>query len=295
MPPEFFGWAGPEAARRAYDQFGDSFIPFRIIGAAGQPTASRVNLYDAPKTVTGQFVPNIKQLIGDCVSWGARNAVDILECVEIALRGEREEYRPSFAPYFYGISRVQIGGQRGDYSDGSTGTWAAKGVQQYGVLPAKSEGVPEYSAKLAKEWGANGPPQKFIDLAKPHLVQSAARVTSFAEAADAIINGYPVTVASDQGFAMEGRERGGKLFGIPQGQWMHQMAFTAADKDPQYPALFCQNSWGPDLWPNQPDGAPPGGFWVDDRTATRMLSQGDSYAFSQFQGFPAQAINWQQF
>ena len=52
-----------------------------------------------------------------------------------------------------------------------------------------------------------------------------------------------------------------------------------------------ENSWGSDLWSNQPDGAPPGGFWVSERDINRILGQDDSWAFSQFDGFPAQKLD----
>ena len=37
---------------------------------------------------------------------------------------------------------------------------------------------------------------------------------------------------------------------------------------------------------------PPWAFWVDADVADRMLRQGDSWALSAFEGFPARKLQW---
>lgn len=292
-----FGWLGQDAAKREWDRIGWSFPVFKLAGAPpGYSSAGKkALLWEATRIVTGGDIPNIAQAIGDCVSWGCRNAVDYLECVEIALKGDREEYHPSFPPYFYGVSRVLIGGQRGDYSDGSLGSWAADGVRKYGVLRMDSDGCPTYSGQVAKTWGADGPPQKFVDLATPHLIGQTAKLNSYEEVRDAIVNGYPCTVASDIGYEgnnMQGVIDGGKCWEKISGSWGHQMSIVGVDDDPARPGAYIRNSWGDRLWANQPDGSPKGGFWADADSIRRMVDQGETYAFSGFDGFKAREINW---
>jgi hypothetical protein len=295
MPPfadqNLCGWGGPEAARRALKEI--DYKPISYYRAPREP--KKVLLWDFAKKVrNGEHIPNFPQQIGDCVSFGMANAIMYLSCMQIC-QGGSLSYHPIYQPYIYGISRVQIGNGRLGNSDGSLGSWAAEGVKKYGILFADDEGVPNYSGGVAKQWGARpGPPQKFIDLAKDNPVKSTALVRSYDEAADAISNGYPITVASMGGFEgdgnMQGRIRDGKCWGVWGGSWPHQMAFIGVD--PQAEALFCINSWGSKVWPEHPDGAPPGGFWVEKKYAQKMLSEGDSWACSQFDGFPSQDLDW---
>lgn len=277
------GWAGPKQAADAIAAL--ALEPFAAYGLSLQ--AETRKLWDFTKKVLGKHTPNYRQEIGDCVSFGMKNVVEYMSCVQI-VQGARQEFKYVFPPFIYGISRVQIGGGRLGNGDGSLGSWAAEGVRRYGILFNDDPGVPKYAGSVAKQWGFRGPPNEHIAEAKDNPVKTVAQVKTFAEAAAALSNGYPITVASMQGFAMEGRERGGKLWGVPQGQWAHQMAFVGVDMADE--SLFCLNSWGDSLWPRHPDDAPPGGFWVDKATCARMLRE-DSWACSQFDGFPAQKLD----
>lgn len=285
------GWAGPEHARRAWDELGRRFPEFRITGQPSSSAGKRLVLWDFARRVTGGHLPNYRQEIGDCVSFGAKNAVQYLTCVQIA-QGSREEFHHVFPPFIYGTSRHDIGGDRLGSSDGSLGVWAAEAVKKFGVLFADDNGVPAYSGRVASAWGSrSGPPRDSYDLARDNPVRSCAKVTTYAQVRDALANGYPVTVASNQGFALQGRDSGGKCWGVPQGAWAHQMCLIGVDDAADRPGCYCLNSWGEALWPHQPDGAPPGGFWVDARIVERMVGQDDSFAYSQFDGFPAQKLD----
>jgi hypothetical protein len=58
--------------------------------------------------------------------------------------------------------------------------------------------------------------------------------------------------------------------------------------------FFIWNSWGPS-WVSGPAGPgdpPEGGFWCDWQTFDRMCRQGDTWAFSDAQGFPARKLDW---
>lgn len=284
------GWAGEDLAKQEFNRLRDNFVPF-VISSQGDPVKSedkRVVLWDAAKLVNGgKHIPTFRQEIGDCVSMGAANACQYLLTVQIALGGRNQEWHPIFPPYIYGISRVQIGGGRiGCGSDGSVGSWAADGVMKYGCIASDYEGVPAYSGRVAKDWGCKGPPEKFIGEGQKNLVQSAAQVESWEDVRDAIVNGYPVTIASNVGFRMSGTPKEGKLTNDPSGSWAHQMCIIGYDPAGQY-NFYILNSWGPSAHGAPVDDAPPGGFWVTKAAVTRIVRQGDSFAFSDVQGFPA--------
>lgn len=61
-----FGWAGPRNAIREWDRLQHLFIPFSIKGQVGSSGGKRACLWDAAKEVTGGYLPNIPQQIGDC-------------------------------------------------------------------------------------------------------------------------------------------------------------------------------------------------------------------------------------
>lgn len=285
------GWPGEDVARPAFEQLKDRFVNFRISTAEGEDAKfedKRSVLWDAALKVNGgKHLLTFRQAVGDCVSMGAANAVNYLTVRQIA-SGQSLKYRPAFQPYIYGTSRVLIGkGRLGCNSDGSVGSWAADAVQTHGILFADHEGVPAYSGSVARQWGCRKSTfEEFLPVAKEFPVKGIAQVTTFEQVRDALINGYPVTVASSQGFEMSGVVRDGKLWGVPRGQWMHQMCFIGYDPNNGKPGVYCLNSWGANAHGVSPDGAPPGGFWVDKATVSRMVKQGDSFAYSEFQGFP---------
>lgn len=275
------------------EQLMASLPKFKIDNPIGDPSGKRLVFWDFAKKLTGAHLPTFRQLIGDCVSMGAANVVNYLQCRQIIASGLNRTYHPAYQPYIYGISRVQIGkGQLGN-EDGSMGIWAAEGCKRYGVLRADFSGVPPYSAQVPKKWGYRpGPPSNFITEAKQYLVNTYASVTDYSDVIEALYNGYPVTVASMQGFKMAPKVDRGKSWGIASGSWAHQMCFIGFDDNPSRPGCYCLNSWGPDAHGNPADDAPPGGFWVDADVVTRMVRQEDSFAYSEFAGFPGQELDF---
>lgn len=227
----------------------------------------------------------------NCVSFSAKNAMEYLQCVQIAL-GQRQQFKLIFPPYIYGISRVQIGGGR-LWDDGSNGVWAAQGVMKYGVLSADAQNCPKYSGRVARSWGSSGPPNEFINIGKEHLVKSTAQVQTWDDLKATLSNGYPVTVASDYGFDMQPRSDG---FNHYSTYWGHQMCAVGYDDGDSNiePHVCILNSWG-DIFGHIKDfrtGAdwPIGTLRVRRRDIEGMLNAGDSWAYSGFDGFPAQAL-----
>jgi hypothetical protein len=239
------------------------------------------------------FFPNYTaQAIGDCVSHGWRTVTDVLKCVQI-IAGQRAEWLAETATEpIYAGSRVEIG--RGKVrGDGSVGAWAARWVSEYGILSRIKYGsldLSEYSGERAKAWGKSGCPDELEPVAKEHPVKTVSLVTSYEQACDLLANGYPIAVCSDQGFASK---RDAEGFARAQGSWGHCMAFIAADDEYKRPGLLCLNSWGPD-WISGPTrhDQPAGSFWVDADIADKMLKAEDSFAASDFEGYPPRELDY---
>lgn len=279
------------------------FQTFAMADPAYDSEGAQVKLWEFAKQINdGEHFPTFRQETGDCVGMGAANAGIYLQAVQIALNGAPFEFKPLFQPWIYGVSRTapDLGDGKLGRSAGSVGSWAAGAVQKYGVLAATTPGVPKYSGRVADDWGFKGPPEKFYDAASQFKIRTIAQVRSYEDVRDALANGYPVTVASNQGFAMEGKPYDGKLWGVPRGHWAHQMCFIAVDDLAKAPngargAVYCLNSWGAAAHGEPVDDAPPGGFWVDRRTVDRMVAQNDSWAFSNFDGFPLRDLDFRVF
>lgn len=252
------------------------------------------------------------QGIGDCVSWGYELGCSMLMAVEIVMHGQAESWQGEVATEpIYGGSRVEArGGRLGGWSDGSYGAAAARWVQEWGVLLRHDHstitGNPEhdlrqYDKQRAKQWGhygcggsrddrGRGP---LDELARKHPVQTTSLVSTFEEAAAAIQNGYPVPVCSGQGFSST-RDAAG--FCRPQGSWAHCM-LLAGVRYGSRPGLLCFNSWGRSVsGPFYPSSAPVAvthcSWWIDAAVCDRMLRQRDSFALSNFLGFPPQNLDW---
>jgi hypothetical protein len=282
------GWAGPELAREAFDLWGENFAEFRVVGES-EPKPDRVMLFDYTRKLLGKDVPNIAQLCGDCVSWGCRNALAYVQALPI-LNGAALDWTDVFPPYLYGTGRVQIGGTRLGLMDGSTGGWGAAAALKHGAIPMQGEGIPKYSASVARQWGrGSGPPAKFLEWGQRHLARTVARVNSVDEAITAVKNGYPVTLASSYGFQMKAGASGYHEYAT---RWDHQMCLVGVDTGGSRPCGALLNSWG-DLHGRVRDEVgewPLGMLRVRLDVIDAMIRQQDSYIWSSFDGFPAQKL-----
>lgn len=299
-PAQREGWAGAELASDGppAPQFADL-----IAGDDWQSSeGAQVYLWEYAQRINGgKHFPTFRQETGDCVSMGAANAVNYLQAVQIAMEGRHFKFRPAYPPWIYGVSRTapDIGAGKLGRSAGSVGRWGIETLTGYGALAADAEGVPEYRGKVADSWGYHGVPEKFFPLAEDFTVGSAAQVRSYEDVRDAIASGYPVTVASNRGFRMEPREYRGRHWGVPSGQWNHQMCFIGVDDQAESPSgrggVYCLNSWGENAHGKPLNGEPPGGFWVDRKTVDSMVRQGDSWTISDFRGFRFRDLDFRIF
>src|SRR5574343_445416 len=275
--------AGPDLFRQAAPADGQPVLLYRALEKAWQAT------YGRPFAVG-------RQGIGDCVSWGWAHAADIHLAVMWTI-GDSAEFHAAATEAIYGGSRCEARGKTfGGWSDGSYGAAAAKWIRDWGVVfrqPYDGVALTTYSASRANDWGNYGCGGKddggrLDAIAKQHPIRDVALVRNFEEAAAAIASGYPVAVCSMQGFAST-RDSDG--FAAARGSWAHCMCFIGVRYDRK--GLLCLNSWGTS-WiggPKWPEDQPDGSFWVEASVASRMLSGGDSFAVSGYQGFPYRALD----
>jgi hypothetical protein len=252
--------------------------------AAGE--GKTVLLYKAFKDVNqGKYLDYPAQQIGDCVSHGFGHGIDLLESVQIAIGHKPEAFKQTATEAVYGMARVDIGGGQLGNGDGAVGAWAAKAVTTIGTVSREIVGA--YDGNRAKAWGREGVPEEIKAKAGDHKVLTATLVSTYQELEDAIANGYPVPVCSNQGFTMTRDDQG---FCRPKGVWGHCMLIVGIRNDDRPGACILQ-SWGPD----QPSGPlaldqPSNSFWVDREIVAQMLAMEDSWAISQFDGYPGQAL-----
>ena len=292
-----YGWAGPAMAAVARAELGPQIQAYTYDPAEyAAIDGKRIVLWPYVRATSSDFADqlNIPQPVGDCVSRGWGHGCEFALAVHAHFGGGK--FTRVYPPYIYGISRVQIGGGRIG-GDGSVGAWAAKGVEQYGVLEWTSD-LPRYEASNIRNWGRNGPPAQYIEKGKLHKA-STRLVADWQGLCVAISQGCPVPVCSNQGF-QKIVEANGRVEGRPSGNWGHCMVFIGCDTRDNMEAAYCLNSWGPNA--HAPcdkykglDGAPCGGFWVQRKVVESMLAAKDSYAVS-FDGFkPQQAAVIQDF
>ena len=253
---------------------------------SGSGTDREILLYQAFKAVHGGAYPDYPpQTIGDCVGHGFGHGVDLLGAVQIAIGHKVEAFEPTATEAVYAMARVDVGSERGSYSDGAIGAWAAKAVSTLGTVGRSVVGP--YDGNRSKEWGARGIPAEIKARALAHRVKAVALVQTYAELEDALANGYPVPVCSNQGFTLARDEDG---FCSPQGTWGHCMLIVGV-RSGRRPGACLFQSWGSGM-PTGPLGLdqPANSFWADRDVVAAMLAMRDSWALSQFDGYPIQAI-----
>lgn len=300
-----FGWAGPKAAKEAWDKVKNNFDPFKLEGKIkkksktrkfGSENSRKRFGWQTVRKVAGDQL-NYAQQAGSCVSEGARSSCNTLSCTNVLLLNKPEKFRPSYAPYHYGTMRVFIGAKHGTSfgynDDGGIGSYMAEAFQEYGNLFADIAGIPEYTgqAKIARDWGYRpGPKKEYVELGKQHLIKKVARLRNWEELVEAITNGYPVHFCSMLSFQMNPNSSGFHLQ-TSEG-WSHCMEIKSVDDEWKDPYVEILNSWG-DVHgvlknfydPNEI--LPPGMLRVKKSVIARALEDEDveAFALSDMDGF----------
>lgn len=279
-----------EAGKAGDDFFGDA--PEAFHWKAAEKGASR------PIRVInqGQY--------GTCVGAATAKAIEIrLGIQALSRRGPPQSVPEINVAYVYAAGRIDgNGGKLPDNlrnGDGSYGVASIRGLRAAGMLDAAVHGdhdLTNYDGELCRLWGRNGIPAALKEIGSKNKLVTFSQVRTTADLKKAMLQGYPVLVCSDVGFdnrnpaAKPERDKDGVL--RENGNWYHAMAFVGYRESPS-PSFCVWNSWG-DKWCNGPVGygdCPPWCFWVDSRTAGKMIGQGresyqqDSWAIAGIDGF----------
>jgi hypothetical protein len=252
-----------------------------------------VLLHELVKSYDKNFGETESQDTGDCTSHGTRNAGDLTRASEIAA-GDRESFlvRGATEPIYgarghsgQGMSVVRAA----NFITNGAGFLIRENYEDLGIDLSK------YNARIGMNWGSRGVPDAVVQEAKKNSFETASLVATTEEARDAIANGYALTVGSNYGYSSR-RDK----YGVAKRSksWNHCMCWAAVDDTKQRlnETLFLViNSWG--KWNGGPKvlGQPEGSFWIRESDAAGMLRQNQSYAISNFDGFPPRDIDISMF
>ncbi len=285
--PALGGWRrDPAAVARTL-----AGLPRPLFGASAphlkhSGAARNVLLYKAFKDVNaGKYLDYPAQAIGDCVSQSFGHGIDLLAAVQIALGARAERFTETATEAIYGMARVDVGGMTPKDDDGAVGAWAAQAVSTLGTISRDLVGP--YNGRRAQKWGGKGVPHDLSVHAAAHKVKTVSLVKTYDELADALANGYPVSVCSNQGFTLE-RDADG--FCAAEGEWAHCMLIVGI-RGGEWPGACIFQSWGNDV-PTGPLALdqPPNSFWAEKSVVAAMLALEDSWSLSHFDGYPAQVL-----
>lgn len=269
-----------------------------LAAALPQPTLSAANplllaadndkdvfLYKAWKDVLGRYPDYPAQQIGDCTSFGSGHALDLLQCVEIALGDQPIAYHETCTEAIYGLGR-EVAGMLHTWGDGCYGVAVAKALTDFGAVTRDLVGP--YSGKRAKDWGNSGVPSEIKQAAAGFKLGAATLVTTLAEIDAALGNLYPCAGGFGQGFTMH-RDADGAC--RQSGSWGHEQACVARRRRNGRRQYLLAQSWGNNT-PYGPttDDQPSFSFWIDESAMADILAQRDFLAFSRFGGFEPRPV-----
>jgi hypothetical protein len=236
----------------------------------------------AVKAYPGCF-PGGSQAVGDCVSWGCRNALLVTLCCEAAaglpdaVSGEVEQVPTASAEAIrFGVLSTEA-----IYAFRSTkpghGWYCAEAarvaqVEAGCVLRKPYDGIDltRYSKQNATAFNRREPSNPLQDAWDDHVVRESTLCSSFEALRDLLARGFGVNTCGSEGFSSTRDENG--VCGR-KGRWAHAMAYTAVDDRPWAHAKYgcglvlLQNSWGeymtgPRKIRDSEHEIPPGSFWA---------------------------------
>lgn len=253
----------------------------------------------------GFAYPGIHQLTGSCVWAAGEVALQTLVFVETLMKNEPEKMIQVFALLNYGMSRKR-GGMRGR-GEGSFGSTFAESciedgagdvrIEKLNLPKPKNDGMLVWTRDTEFTWSdGNHASDDVRQESKLHPIKSAAQLPGFESVRDSILNGYPVTRAFST-FVNPGtaRVKDGALIGSYNGRGGHQESWLDYWHHPNLGELIWeQNQWGHTIYGADPGGGPGGGCWIQAEEVDRQCKRGEIYAFSQYDGYPAQpkVMDW---
>lgn len=237
----------------------------------------------------------VAQRRGDCVSFSFANACDAVRATEILLEGQAEGWVNETSPEWLYWGR----GHSGEGASCATiGEWVSRrsGMMLRKNYPDLNLDLSEYNPRIGQD-GRSGPPQRMIDVAKRHPMQTLTRIASIEEARDAIANGHALSCCSGLSFSDKRDSRG--IARRTSGGWAHAMAWTAVDARQLTvdkhggPLFMVQNSWGNwngGGWHSDYGQCPTGAFWILPDDAEAAIRNGGTYAVADATGFAPKTL-----
>lgn len=266
-------------------------LPLPLFGntLAGEGKGKLVLNYRAVvefEKAAGRVPYDEQQTTGDCVSHAVRGGSDTARANDPDIHTVEDWIDRTATEAIYGA--------RGHSGQGATCSRLVEWAHRTGGLLLRKKyddlrlDLTTYNAVIGIRWGSSGVPENVTSEAAKHRIGTISLVTTWEQARDCIASGYGLVCCSNVGFSMT-RDSNGMSF--PRTVWNHAMQWTAVDDTNADGCRFCvQNSWGAfNSGPkahNQPDGS----FWIDHKTAQRMISQGGTYAVSNVDGFPKRKL-----
>lgn len=307
------GWIPPHkrtpAQNRIDEEIRKSLPRFTLRGRFAADKR-RYCLWKAHVTLTGKFHRYNWQQTGSCVGAGGDNALKTLQAVEIVLKGERERMLDNWWLYAYGRSRHHAG-MRGQ-GEGSVGSAWAKAINTDGFFEIDPDGepdLPDYQdredwivqpSRTEMQWSDGGRiAENWLRLGRKRRVKTVSRIRNKDEAFEAVANGYPLTQASNFGFSRPKVKGTKNPIRVAEwnGKWSHQTFIDEAWDHEELSGIYFHwgNNWGPDAHGPPTGDEPPGGVYIHESIVDRLCKEGEVYALSDQDGYPARELNWSMF
>lgn len=225
---------------------------------------------------------------GSCVAAATSAAINLLEAIN-HVENAADLPPVTCIEALYASSRVDIGQNR-LWGQGSVGIWAAQAASKVGVTPVGRYAGGDFShydpSRCCGSMSRQPLPADMRAVAAKTTVKTYAQAKTFGDVVQAIESGYPVTVASNQGFS---RQRDAQGFANPSGSWSHCMMIAGVRHD--RPGALIVNSWSA-YYSGGPAGMCPAVKWVDASVVDRMLRADDSWVLSDLTGWPRKGLNF---
>lgn len=287
------------------------FKRFLVTGPAAPDPAPRVMLRDIwrhPKyaAALGYEWKGTHQFSGSCVWAGAQDVMMTLNAIEVVTLGQPEKLFVPFGLFNYGLSRLRLG-DRGE-GEGSLGSTFAASCNEDGTLDAAEADLPdpkfgdgfEWGERAEMEWSAGDRiAAKWKQAAKAQPIKSVAELKSARDVREAVRNGYPVTFASNNFIDPGGAAVRGSaepcVVGSLTSRGGHQTKILGTWDHPELGLLFWNNNnWGLRVYKADPATGLADGCWQTEADVDRAIRSLDAeiFAYSQYQGFPAQSLDW---
>ena len=242
------------------------------------------------------------QAIGDCVSWASAHNIDTLMGVEIFLKQEAEMIvAQCCSEVAYGFMRVEVYGRPDRGGDGAYGGAAADAIVRFGSLHRLPYLNGKYdfsgydnSGRTQKGYGRTGVPDELEPLAALHKCKTTTQVKDFETAAKMIQNGYAISNCHSRNPVCSGqRDKDG--FATRDWGASHAMNYVGVRFGKRPGLLKVNSGWGHHVdGPTYPNDLPKQiaqcSWWEDVKTCNYVLRDGDSFAYSNYDGFKAQNL-----